>query len=117
MSIVLSFRVELVCPDDETEEEKKRRQEAEAKKNLPPAALELAQSFRALDKLMRTSREIWEKANRRMEDYTAKQMRLYKVRNGFSFVVPLQFSRFFVQLSENCDKSLGKSCRMINKNA
>ena len=68
-----------MCPDDETEEDKKRRQEAEAKKNLPPAALELAQSFRALDKLMRTSREIWEKANQRMEDYTAKQMRLYKV--------------------------------------
>uniref|UniRef100_A0A914UN23 Uncharacterized protein n=1 Tax=Plectus sambesii TaxID=2011161 RepID=A0A914UN23_9BILA len=70
--------VELVCPDDETDEDKKRRHAAEAKLNLPPAALELAQSFRALDKLMRTSREIWEKANQRMEDYTAKQMRLYK---------------------------------------
>ncbi len=49
-------------------------------KDLPPAAYELAQSFRALDRLMRTSRQIWEKANQRMDEYAAKQMKLYKVR-------------------------------------
>lgn len=67
------FRVDLIT-EDETDEERQRRSALEASiPNLSPGVLELAHSFRALDRLMRTSREIWHKAHNLMQIYATKQ--------------------------------------------
>lgn len=74
-----SYRCQLIISDESDEERAARERREAARTDIPPGALELAQSFRVFHKLMVTSREIFKKANANIALFAEQQNIIHHV--------------------------------------
>uniref|UniRef100_A0A183U0Q2 ARF7EP_C domain-containing protein n=1 Tax=Toxocara canis TaxID=6265 RepID=A0A183U0Q2_TOXCA len=95
----------LIIPDESDEERAARERREAARTDIPPGALELAQSFRVFHKLMVTSREIFKKANANIALFAEQQNIIHQITRkakGELLEEDLEFFKSQRRMMRNC---------------
>uniref|UniRef100_A0A9J2NZD8 EF-hand domain-containing protein n=1 Tax=Ascaris lumbricoides TaxID=6252 RepID=A0A9J2NZD8_ASCLU len=107
------LKCQLIISDESDEERAARERREAARTDIPPGALELAQSFRVFHKLMVTSREIFKKANANIALFAEQQNIIHHItRKAKSELLEddLEFFKSQRRMMRNC-ASKRQHCR------